>query len=246
MGELVAVLSGKGGTGKTSLCAGIATALAELGEKVLCIDCDVGLQNLDLVLGLSQAGAISFLEVCRGDYPLSRALSHPGIPGLWFLTAPVNCRAENVDKAAFAQMLQEAREQFDHVFLDAPAGIDAGFQLCAAFADKVILVTNGDAAAVRDAARTAQLLEAMGKPDVRLIVNRIDKKLFEAIGLTVDDVMDEAALPLLGIVPSDPEVTMAAIFDEPLLRYSKKGAAARACRRIAKRFMGLPVPISFR
>ena len=107
----------------------------------------------------------------------------------------------------------------------------------------MILVTNGDAAAIRDAARTAQILESMGKPDVRLIVNRIDKKFFKAIGLTVDDVMDEAALPLLGIVPNDPDVTLATIFDEPLLKYSKKGAAA-ACRRIAKRLQGFSVPMT--
>ncbi len=109
----------------------------------------------------------------------------------------------------------------------------------------MILVTNGDAAAVRDAARTAQVLERMGKPNVRLIVNRIDKMLLAAIGVNVDDVLDDAALPLLGIVPCDPEVTLATVYDEPLLHYSKK-SAAKACRRIAKRLLGLPVPISFR
>ena len=196
MGELIAVLSGKGGTGKTSLCAGIATALASLGEQVLCIDCDIGLQNLDLALGMSQSGALSFLDVCRGAYPLSQAARHPLYPNLAFLTAPVNCRAEDIDKAEFSAMLRDARAQFRYIFLDAPAGIDAGFRLCASFADRVILVTNGDAAAVRDAARTGQLLDSMGKPDVRLIVNRIDKKLWQTMRLTVDDVMDEAALPL--------------------------------------------------
>ena len=246
MGELIAVLSGKGGTGKTSLCAGIATALASLGEQVLCIDCDIGLQNLDLALGMSQSGALSFLEVCRGAYPLSQAARHPQYPNLAFLTAPLNCRAEDIDKADFSAMLRAARAQFRYIFLDAPAGIDAGFRLCASFADRVILVTNGDAAAVRDAARTAQLLDAMGKPDVRLIVNRIDKKLWQTMRLTVDDVMDEAALPLLGIVPNDPDVTLATVFDEPLQRDSKKGPAATACRRIAKRIQGLPVPISIR
>lgn len=246
MGELIAVLSGKGGTGKTSLCAGIATALASLGEQVLCIDCDIGLQNLDLALGMSQSGALSFLDVCRGAYPLSQAARHPLYPNLAFLTAPVNCRAEDIDKAEFSAMLRDARAQFRYIFLDAPAGIDAGFRLCASFADRVILVTNGDAAAVRDAARTGQLLDSMGKPDVRLIVNRIDKKLWQTMRLTVDDVMDEAALPLLGIVPNDPNVTLATVFDEPLQRYSKKSPAATACRRIAKRIQGLPVPISIR
>lgn len=245
MGELIAVLSGKGGTGKTSLCAGIATALAERGEQVLCIDCDVGLQNLDLALGLSQAGALSFMDILRGAYPLSAAPRHSMYPNLAFLTAPVNCRAEDIDKTAFFDMLRSARAQFRYIFLDAPAGLDAGFRLCAAAADRVILVTNGDAAAVRDAARTAQILESMGKTDVRLVVNRTDKKLYETMCLTVDDVMDEAALPLLGIVPNDPNVTLATVFDEPLLKYTKKGAAA-ACRRIARRIQGLPVPVSVR
>lgn len=243
MGELIAILSGKGGTGKTSLCAGIATALADMGRSVLCIDCDVGLQNLDLALGLSQAGALSFLDVCRGGYNLTQATPQPHFPNLVFLSAPVNCRAEDIDTGEFSQLLRTARQHFEYIFLDAPAGIDAGFHLAAAYADKVILVTNGDAAAIRDAARTAQILETMGKPDVRLIVNRIDKKFFKAIGLTVDDVMDEAALPLLGIVPNDPDVTLATIFDEPLLKYSKKGAAS-ACRRIAKRLQGFSVPMT--
>ena len=243
MGELIAVLSGKGGTGKTSLCAGISAALASMGKQVLCIDCDIGLQNLDLALGLSHAAALSFQEVCQGNYPLSKATRHPVFPSLAFLTAPIHCRAEDIDREAFSQMLKEAKKQFHYIFLDAPAGLDAGFQLCASLADRVILVTNGDAAAVRDAARTAQILDAMGRQDIRLIVNRTDKKLYETMRLTVDDVMDEAALPLLGIVPNDPNVTLATVFDEPLLKYTKKGAAA-ACKRIAKRILGLPVPIS--
>ena len=243
MGELIAVLSGKGGTGKTSLCAGIATALAERGEQVLCIDCDVGLQNLDLALGLSSAGALSFLDICRGAYPLTAATRHPVFPNLAFLTAPVNCRAEDIDPIAFADMLREARNHFRYIFLDAPAGLDAGFVLCATPADRVILVTNGDAAAVRDAARTGQILETMGKTDVRLVVNRTDKKLYHTMCKTVDDVMDDTALPLLGIVPSDSNVMLATVFDVPLLKYTKKGAAA-ACRRIARRIQGLPVPIS--
>ena len=245
MGELIAVLSGKGGTGKTSLCAGIATALAQSGETVLCIDCDVGLRNLDISLGLTEAGALSFMEVCRREYDLSQVAHHPEFPSLAFLTAPVNCRAEDVDPEAFGQMLNRAKTQFSYVFLDAPAGLDAGFLLCANFADRCILVTCSEPAAVRDSARTGQQLEAMGKRDVRLVVNRINKKLFDTMAVTVDDVMDQAGLPLLGVVPEDANVVLAAAFETPLLRYTKKGAAA-ACRRIAKRIKGLPEPISVR
>ena len=243
VGELIAVLSGKGGTGKTSVCAGIATALALQGERVLCIDCDVGLRNLDIALGISELGTLSFLEVCRGDQPVEMALRHPVYPELSFLTAPVNCLAEDIDKIAFAKMLTEARQKFSYVFLDAPAGLDAGFSLAAAYADRVLLVTGPDPASIRDAGQTADVLEKMGKTNVRLIVNRISEKMAKAMALTVDDVMDRAGLPLQGVVPEDPNVTLAAAFRQPLLGYSRKGAAAKACVHIAQRIRGMRVRI---
>ena len=243
MGELIAILSGKGGTGKTSVCAGVATALAQLGEDVLCIDCDIGLRNLDISLGLSDSGALSFRDVYEGGYDISQAAVHPEYPKLRFLTAPVNCGPEEIDADAFAQMLRHARNQFSYIFLDAPAGIDTGFKLCASFADRVVLVTNFDPASIRDASRTGELLELMGKESVRLVVNRINPRMFETVDITVDDIMDQAGLPLLGIVPEDANVVLAATFRKSLLSRTKKGAAA-ACRRIAKRILGLPVPVS--
>ena len=243
MGEVIAILSGKGGTGKTSLCAGIATAMALMGEKVLCMDCDVGLRNLDISLGMTDSHALSFLEVCSGAYPLEQAATHPQITNIRFLTAPMNCKADSIDTLAFGEMIQQARKEFGYVFLDAPAGIEAGFQLCAQFADRVILVTGADPASVRDASRAAEVLELMGKTNVRLVVNRISKKMASAMALTIDDVMDRAGLPLLGLVPEDPDVVLAAAFKQPLLGYTKKGAAA-ACRRIAKRIQGYSVPVS--
>ena len=245
MGELIAVLSGKGGTGKTSLCAGIATALAQEGEDVLCIDCDVGLRNLDIALGMTDTGALSFADVYRGEYALSQASIHRNFPTLRFLTAPVNCQVETVDREAFSSLLQTARRSFSYIFLDAPAGIDAGFRLCASFADRVVLVTNSDLASIRDAGRTADLLETMGKCQTRVVVNRLNEKLFTATARTVDDLMDEVGLPLLGIVPEDMNIPLAAAFSQPLLRYSHKGAAA-ACVRIAKRLMGYHIPLAIR
>ncbi len=242
MGELVAVLSGKGGTGKTSVCAGVASALAQLGEKVLCIDCDVGLRNLDISLGLSDIGALSFQDVCQGGYSLEQAAQHPVYPNLYFLTAPVDQTADQVDLSAFHDLLQYARKQVSFVLLDAPAGIEAGFTLAAKYADRVMLVTGADPASIRDAARAADVLERMDKNNVRLVVNRISNKMFEVMNLTVDDVMDQAGLPLLGVVPEDPKVVLAAAFRQPLLGYTKKGAAS-ACKRIAKRLQGLRVPI---
>lgn len=242
MGELIGILSGKGGTGKTSVCAAVACALATQGMKVLCIDCDVGLRNLDIALGISEISALSFQEVASGQYPLDMASSHPVYPGLRFLTAPMNCPADAIDTDAFMQMLNQARRQFDYVLLDAPAGIDAGFRLAAQFADRIILVTNPDPASVRDATRAGELLEAMGKQNIRLVVNRINPKMVAAMEITVDDIMDKAGLPLLGIVPEDESMILAAAFRQPLLGFTKKGAAA-ACRRIARRIRGMSVPV---
>lgn len=242
MGELIAVLSGKGGTGKTSVCAGVATALAQMGEKVLCIDCDVGLRNLDIALGISDIGALSFWDICQGGYSLDLTAVHPVYPNLSFLTAPIHGPAQGIDPMAFAQMLDKARGRYSYVFLDAPAGIESGFSLAARFADRVMLVTGPDPAAIRDAQRAAEVLDTMGKTNVRLVVNRISKKIATAMNMTVDDIMDQAGLPLLGLVPEDRNVVLAAAFRQPLLGYTRKGAAA-ACRRIAKRLQGHRVSI---
>lgn len=243
MGEVIAVLSGKGGTGKTSLCAGIATALAAGEKRVLCVDCDIGLRNLDISLGISQLGALSFLDVSQGGYALEQAAAHPDYPTLRFLTAPITCKPEQIDFDAFVAMLRQARQHFDYIFLDAPAGIDAGFRLTARYADRALIVTGPDPASIRDASRTGDLLEIMGKNNVRLIVNRVTKKMVSTMRLTVDDIMDEIGLPLAGIVPEDKEVTMAAVYGKPLLKHTRKGAAA-ACKRIAKRIQGISVPVS--
>ena len=246
MGALFAVLSGKGGTGKTSVCAGIATALAEEGNRILCIDCDVGLRNLDISLGVTDTDALSFLDVSEGDYSLDHASRHPLYPTLFFLTAPMNRSAESIDQNAFCSMLRRTRQEFDYIFLDAPAGVDAGFRLVAAAADRFLLVTGSGPAAVRDAARVGDLLELMGKRDVRLIVNRVDRELLSTVRMTIDDVMDNAGLPLSGIVPEDPYVTLAAAFGKPLLKYAKRCPAAKAYRRIARRIQGYHEPIPFK
>ncbi len=242
MGELIAVLSGKGGTGKTTVCAGVACALTLQGQKVLAIDCDVGLRNLDIALGITELGALSFQEVASGDYDLGMATQHPVYPGLRFLTAPVSGCADSIDPDAFCALLQKARTMFDYVLLDAPAGIEDGFSLAARFADRMILVTGQDPASIRDASRAAQVLEQMGKTDVRLVVNRVNKKMITAMDMNIDDIMDKAGLPLLGIVPEDQNVILASAFRQPLLGYTARGAAA-ACRRIARRIRGLKVPV---
>ena len=143
-------------------------------------------------------------------------------------------------------MLRQARREFDIVLLDAPAGVDAGFRLVSAAADRFLLVTGFGPASVRDAARVGELLELRGKTDVRLIVNRVDRELLSTVRTTIDDVMDNAGLPLAGIVPEDPCVTLAASFGRPLLKYSPRCPAAKACRRISRRIQGFHEPIALR
>ena len=246
MGELFAVLSGKGGTGKTSVCAGIAVALAAEGRKVLCIDCDVGLRNLDISLGMTDGGGLSFLDVCTGAYPLERADVHPDFPTLCFLTAPMNCSVDQIDPIAFGDMLQKARNSFDYIFLDSPAGVDAGFRLVTGVADRFLLVTGAGPAAIRDASRVGDLLELAGKQNVRLVVNRVDRDMLATVRLTIDDVMDTAGLPLIGVVLEDPNVTLAASFGRPVLRYARRCDAAKAYGRIARRIQGYPEPMKLR
>lgn len=245
MGEVIAVLSGKGGTGKTSACAGISTALAASGSRVLCIDLDIGLRNLDISLGLADRAALSFLDISEGGYSLSQAARHPSYDTLTFLTAPLNRPAEKIDPAAFGAMLREARQKFDYIFLDAPAGLDAGFRLAALQADRCILVTGPDPASIRDARRTADVLELMGRTELRLIINRVSAQMASTMRLTMDDIIDETGIRLLGLVPEDVNVLLAAAYGVPLREQTKKGAAA-ACARIAKRIQGIPVPINIR
>lgn len=246
MGELIAVVSGKGGTGKTSVCAGIATALAESGKRVLCVDCDVGLRNLDISLGMSDCGGLSFLDVSEFGYELQNAPHHPIYDNLSFLTAPMNRSPEDINTESFIALFQRARESFDYIFLDAPAGVDAGFRLVCSAADSFLVVTGAGPAAVRDAARVGELLELAGKTSAKLIVNRVDKDLLSTVRLTIDDVMDTAGLPLLGIVLEDCHVTLAAAFGLPLLKYASRCEATRDFRRIAARLQGYHKPIPWR
>ena len=242
LGQVLAVVSGKGGTGKTSLCAAVACALAVEGQKVLCIDADVGLRNLDISLGLAQEPVIPFSAVMRGEYSLTSAAVHPYFHNLSFLTAPVTEAPESLDPEAFRVMLQEARQIFDWILIDAPAGVGAGFQLSVRFADLAMVVTGGDPASLRDGARTAQAMEQCSRAQAKIVVNRIRRKFFQQTRSTVDDCMDLIGLPLLGIVPEDPAVTLAAAKGVPLMLHTKKSAAL-ACVHIARRLHGQKQPL---
>ena len=240
MGTAVMVTSGKGGTGKTSLTAGVASCLAALGHRVLCIDLDIGLRNLDIALGLSDVAVMDFSDVMEHRCPLLTAVTaHPDIRGLFLLTAPL--KLEDPDLKTFRSMIEDAKEYFDFVFLDCPAGLGAGFRLAMTAADRAVLVSATDPAALRDAQRTVS--ELVGSiNELHLVMNRVQPRLMDQLRTSIDSAMDTAGLPLLGVVPEDPSVTVAATTGEPLVLMTYKGAAP-AYLNIARRLLGQRTPL---
>ena len=239
MGTAVMVTSGKGGTGKPSLTAGAASCLAALGHRVLCIDLDIGLRNLDLVLGLSDRAVMDFSDVM--DYRcslLEGAVEQPDIRGLFLLTAPLS--PEGLDQERFCAVVDEAKEYFDFVFMDSPAGLGEGFQLARAAADRAIVVSAVDPAALRDAQRAVTELHDL--PQLHLVMNRVQPKLIAKLRTSIDSAMDAAGLPLLGVVPEDASVTMAAARGVPLVMAPDKGAAP-AYLNISKLLLGQRVTL---
>ena len=240
MGVAVMVTSGKGGTGKTSLTAGVASCLAALGHRVLCIDLDIGLRNLDIALGLSDMAVMDFSDVMTHRCPLLTAVTaHPDIRGLYLLTAPLIL--EEPDIPRFRAMVEDAKDCFDFVFMDSPAGLGTGFQLALAAADRAILVSATDPSALRDAQRTVSEM-ASDVSELHLVMNRVQPKLINKLRTSIDSAMDTAGLPLLGVVPEDPNVTIAANAGEPLVLMTYKGAAP-AYLNIAKRLLGQRTPL---
>ena len=242
LAQVLAVISGKGGTGKTSLCAAVASCLAMDGLRVLCIDLDVGLRNLDIALGMTDVAVLPFTSLMRGEYSLQQVPPHPTIANLFMLTAPVTEDAEAIDAEGFGRLLAAAREQFDWILLDAPAGVGSLFRMAVRYADEAALVTLAGPAPQRDVARTAELLLREREIPARLIVNRAVPRLFARMHATIDDVMDGIGLPLLGVVPDDTAVTLSAAAGIPLVQYTYHGAAL-ACLHIAKRLCGMRVPL---
>lgn len=240
MATAIMVTSGKGGTGKTSLTAGVASCLAALGNRVLCIDLDIGLRNLDIALGLTDLALMDFSDVMAHRCPLLTAVTdHPEIRGLSLLTAPLTL--EDTDPAPFCRLVEDAKDYYDYIFLDSPAGLGDGFQLAMAAADRAILVSATDPSALRDAQRTVgELLPHVS--ELHLVMNRVQPKLINKLRTSIDSAMDTAGLPLLGVVPEDSAVTMAASNGEPLILATDKGAAP-AYLNIARRIQGRHVPL---
>lgn len=241
MGTAIVITSGKGGTGKTSLTGGIAAALSKLGKSVLCIDMDIGLRNLDISLGLNDRALMDFTDVAEGRCPLSRAaVQHPNLPGLFLLTAPMTL-SPTLKKEDVRALLNTARTYYDYILIDSPAGLGTGFQMAACGADRALVVATNDATSLRDAQRTVSELDHIRQ--VHLIMNRIQPKLLRRLRTTIDDAMDAAGLPLLGVVPEDPQVILSANLGQPLILSTGRQGAATACTNIARRLDGQRVPI---
>ena len=224
MSSVIAVTSGKGGTGKTSLVGAVGSCLAALGHPTLCIDMDVGLRNLDLSLGMADRALMDFTDVVQGRCPLHRAaVEHPDIQGLFLLTAPFSL-PQGIREEDVKELLRQAREQYDYILLDAPAGLGEGFQLAVCGCDRAIVVSTTDASALRDAQRTVGELTGQVE-QIHLVVNRVQPRLLRKLRTTIDDAMDTAGLPLLGIVPEDNQVMLCANQGRPLVLYANWGAA---------------------
>lgn len=242
MGKVIVVTSGKGGTGKTSLTGGVASCLAALGHRTLCIDMDIGLRNLDLSLGMSDRALMDFTDVLSGRCTLERAaVCHPAIRNLYLLTAPLSPPREGFSQRALLAMLRRARDAYEYVIVDCPAGLGSGFRLAVCGADRAIVVSTNDSSALRDAQRTVMELYRY-MDTIHLVMNRIQPKLMRRLRTTIDDAMDAAGLPLLGVVPEDSQVMLAANVNQPLVLYARKGAV-QAYLNIAKRLMGERVPL---
>jgi septum site-determining protein MinD len=243
MGKAIVITSGKGGTGKNTTAAALSCFLASFGYRTLCLDADMGLKNLDLCLGLSDLAVLDFLDVLDGRVPLSDAVvAHPRVSNLFFLTAPVSAGPEAVSFESMQALILEIKRTFDFCVIDSPAGIGSGFRLAACCADKALVVATTDCTSYRDAARVVIELTAMGLSDIRLIVTRVRPSLLSRMQATIDDSGDAVGAQLIGIVPEDKAVILAANSGIPLNLFEDKGAA-KALKRTAQRLLGQKIPI---
>ena len=242
MGKIIAVVSGKGGTGKTSFTANTGLALAAMGYHVLCLDCDFTLRNLDLALGLSDSALMDFSDVIEGRCSLSEAVvSHRKYTSLDLLAAPVIDGRPPYTSQQMDSLFRMIRSAYDFCLVDAPAGLGLGFHLAADHADSVVVVTTTDQSALRDAQRTVMELSRFPAGTVHLVVGRVQRRLLHALHTTIDDAIDTAGLPLLGVIPEDRDLSLALNQGIPLRDCNDY--ASRAYDNIAKRIAGRRVPL---
>jgi septum site-determining protein MinD len=242
--RVVTVTSGKGGVGKTTLTGNLGVALAMRGQRVVVIDADVGLRNLDVMLGLENRIVYDLVDVIEGRCRLRQALVHDKRLSELFLLPAAQTRDKSaVQPDDMVRMCDELREQHDFILVDSAAGIEQGFRYAIAPADEILVVTNPEISAVRDADRVVGLVEAEEKGPVRLVINRIKADMVRrGEMLDIADVLELLAVDLIGIVPEDPAILVSANQGRPLAFSSDSSLAGRAFHNIARRLMGEDVP----
>lgn len=244
MVKVILIASGKGGTGKTSFCAGIGTALHNMGKRVLLLDGDCGLRNLDIVFGMSDRVVYSFADVAEGMVPLYDAVArHPLYESLYLLTAPLFVPTISEDEMKGIVEQADAM-QLDYLLIDGPAGLPASLSLLASIATQAILVTTPDNASVRAAESCARKIEEeYCISRIRIVLNRVRPRLIRrGFADNIDDVMDTVGLPLLGIIPEEEHLIVCGNCGKSILTV-KRSHAARAFGHIARRLNGERVPL---
>jgi septum site-determining protein MinD len=243
--RVVTVTSGKGGVGKTTLAANLSVALAMQGQRVVTIDADVGLRNLDVIMGLENRIVYDLVDVIEGRCRLRQAMVRDKRLSELFLLPAAQTRDKSaVAPADMVRICDELRAEQDFVIIDSPAGIERGFQYAVAPADEVVIVTNPEVSAVRDADRVIGLIEADEKGPARLVINRIKPELVQrGEMLDIADVLELLAIDLLGIVPDDEAILSAANRGQPLALAIDGSTTSRAFHNIACRLQGQDVPL---
>ncbi len=246
MGTVITVTSGKGGVGKSTTLANLAVGMADEGKKVVAIDFDIGLRNLDMLLGLENRIVYNVIDVMEGKCNLSQALiNDKHSKNLYFLPASQTNDKNILDKAKVQELLETLKKEFDIILLDSPAGIESGFEHAIAFADRALVVSTPDVSSVRDADRVIGIIDAKSEKAQKgeevikhVIINRIKPELVERGDmLNTEDVLNILALPLIGIVPDCERVISSTNMGEPIIR-DEKAQSGEAYRRISKRILG--------
>lgn len=244
MGEIIVITSGKGGVGKTTTTANIGTGLAAMGYKVVLVDTDIGLRNLDVVLGLENRIVYDIVDVTQGNCRIKQALiKDKRNEGLHLLPAAQTKDKTAVSEAEMVTLTAELKKDFDYVIIDCPAGIEQGFKNAIAGAERAIVVTTPEVSAVRDADRIIGLLEAAELRQPRLIVNRLRPHMVKKGDMMgIEDMIDILAIDLLGVVPEDEMIVVSTNRGEPAV-LDMKSKAGEAYRNISKRIAGEDVPL---
>lgn len=244
MGKAIVVTSGKGGVGKTTTTANIGTGLAMMGYKVVVLDADIGLRNLDVVMGLENRIVYDIVDVVEKVCRLKQGLIRDKrFEGLFLLPAAQTKDKTAVTPKQMQELCEELKQEFDFVIIDSPAGIEQGFQNSIAGADEAIIVTTPEISAVRDADRVIGLLEAKGLHEPKLIINRIRQDMVrKGDMMNIEDMIDILAIELLGVVPDDENIVISTNKGEPIVT-DEKAISGKAYRNIVKRILGEKVEL---